>query len=741
MRHRDSSHTKISEEVNRSARIESGRSVAASRSTHPLTEFQRTLGNQSVLKLFRSRAGRAKLSFGETAEVCGEEADRIAENGARYPWPVHLGPLKGKEAERGLSPEEASKRNLSWHTHAAGDLGIQLKKIAVGSRELPTKEDLNFSIATLVGESSPVGPVVEKLGIAMVIKRRAESQWGGKITFKDVILGTGLYGNPSESVLARLAELYLNEEPGDLDEFKNLVDQAHSEQGMRSADRSYLKSRTGFRTFVQRIEQAKMAMEFVLEEAAFPPELGILAKEATWWGGEIDLWDASKCKIWKHGRRVMNHELVYVVHQEFGRTYFLKEASSIRDNKMREEEIERSKKFLCVEMVNKSGCIRETILKNNPECKDYLEGSAKTESPRPESEAPALRWGTDNRCAVRLSSGVHPADNEVPSDIEESIPAWKGGGQPLPPTVRSFFEPRFEHDFSGVKVHTDAKATEWARRLSALAFTVGPNVVFGEGQYAPDTEVGRRILAHELTHVVQQDREIRPRLQRFAAELDANKVYIRPEKGDTDADLDRVLCPGIKDRKIAGRKRIDVTACLPEGVVKALSLGPYNCADFVRQAFGGTPPKEALKVDWFDPVILWKELLKSGYRIRGFGVVKENGKVESAEGISWQQLHPRMGDLVFMNGGIRLMKGAKEPDPAGDKFTVNWDHVGFFIVRSRNGLDFHLAKDGDENPIGVYRTGSELAEGLAPGAYVKGIETLMAYLYKPEPEKKPGVAK
>jgi hypothetical protein len=201
--------------------------------------------------------------------------------------------------------------------------------------------------------------------------------------------------------------------------------------------------------------------------------------------------------------------------------------------------------------------------------------------------------------------------------------------------------------------------------------------------------------------------------------------------------LNKFYAPPIKERKIARRNKIDVTACLPKGTVKAL-LGPYNCADFVRPSFGRTPPKDALKSDWFDPVNLWMELLKSGYQIRSFGVIKKDGTVESAKGLSWQQLRLRMGDLVFMMGGIHLKQGAKEPDQAGDKFTVNRDHVGFFIVRSRNGFDFHLAKDGNENPIGIYQTGAELAEGLAPGAYVKGIETLMAYLYRPEPEKKTG---
>jgi hypothetical protein len=65
-------------------------------------------------------------------------------------------------------------------------------------------------------------------------------------------------------------------------------------------------------------------------------------------------------------------------------------------------------------------------------------------------------------------------------------------------------EPRFGPDFSGVRVHTDAKAAESVRAVNALAYTVGQHVVFGAGQYVPDTDAGKKLMAHELVHVVQQ---------------------------------------------------------------------------------------------------------------------------------------------------------------------------------------------------------------------------------------------
>ena len=90
--------------------------------------------------------------------------------------------------------------------------------------------------------------------------------------------------------------------------------------------------------------------------------------------------------------------------------------------------------------------------------------------------------------------------------LEAQVGALRGGGEPLPAAARSFFEPRFGNDFSGVRLHTGAAAGSVARDAGALAFTVGRDIVFAPGRFAPDTESGRHLLAHELTHVVQQGR-------------------------------------------------------------------------------------------------------------------------------------------------------------------------------------------------------------------------------------------
>jgi len=121
--------------------------------------------------------------------------------------------------------------------------------------------------------------------------------------------------------------------------------------------------------------------------------------------------------------------------------------------------------------------------------------------------------GVDGECAEcrakRLSMQRSATPNAGPSAVPPIVhEVLRSPGQPLDTGTRTFMEPRFGHDFSHVKVHTDVKAAESAREVNALAYTVGRNVVFGAGRYAPQTGEGKGLLAHELTHVVQQSSEM-----------------------------------------------------------------------------------------------------------------------------------------------------------------------------------------------------------------------------------------
>ncbi|MFL5383022.1 MAG: DUF4157 domain-containing protein [Longimicrobiaceae bacterium] len=89
-------------------------------------------------------------------------------------------------------------------------------------------------------------------------------------------------------------------------------------------------------------------------------------------------------------------------------------------------------------------------------------------------------------------------------DTVAAVRGAERGGEPLPKAARDFFESRFRRDFGRVRVHTDGKAADAARSVQARAYTIGRDIVFGAGAYAPTTAEGKRLLAHELTHVIQQ---------------------------------------------------------------------------------------------------------------------------------------------------------------------------------------------------------------------------------------------
>ena len=110
---------------------------------------------------------------------------------------------------------------------------------------------------------------------------------------------------------------------------------------------------------------------------------------------------------------------------------------------------------------------------------------------------------------------------EVTPAISSIIQSLQDGGRPLSGSERSFFEPRFGTDFSNVHIHNDKRAASVARSVNARAFTVGHNVVFGAGENSLNTLAGRKLLAHELMHVVQQSRNKRS-LQRMPDELDTS---------------------------------------------------------------------------------------------------------------------------------------------------------------------------------------------------------------------------
>lgn len=112
-----------------------------------------------------------------------------------------------------------------------------------------------------------------------------------------------------------------------------------------------------------------------------------------------------------------------------------------------------------------------------------------------------------------------PLAASAPPASSVTLPANVGGGAPLPAPVRSFMEPRFGASFANVRIHTGEQAAQLSTRLDAQAFTVGPHVFFGKDQYRPDSQAGRELIAHELTHTVQQGAAVQHGAVRRSADV------------------------------------------------------------------------------------------------------------------------------------------------------------------------------------------------------------------------------
>lgn len=192
---------------------------------------------------------------------------------------------------------------------------------------------------------------------------------------------------------------------------------------------------------------------------------------------------------------------------------------------------------------------------------------------------------------VRRSLDTRAAGDEKRRDAADAGPApavvgraLHSPGRPLPAGERAFMERRFGHDFSAVRIHDDATAADAARAVSANAFTVGRDIAFAEEQYRPGSDAGRRLLAHELAHVVQNE----PRVGASALRPPASALTVSaaddPREREADLFAERAMSPDATGRPVpaahahvqrpsapglVSRAKTDARPCLLKGTEPA----------------------------------------------------------------------------------------------------------------------------------------------------------------------------
>jgi GH24 family phage-related lysozyme (muramidase) len=207
--------------------------------------------------------------------------------------------------------------------------------------------------------------------------------------------------------------------------------------------------------------------------------------------------------------------------------------------------------------------------------------------------APATRGWLQLKCACGGSAGLtgqckecdeeqltlqryatnqsgHSPMRPVPAIVQDAL---RSPGPSLDGDTRAFMESRFGHDFSQVRIHTDARADASAKAVNALAYTVGRDIVFAAGQYAPGTMSGKKLLAHELTHVLQQSTGASPPQIQFGGK-DSDQY-----ESEADAIAAQVVSMNPHARGLAAAPRI--TSDTPARLMRA----PDKCLDKCEEQF------------------------------------------------------------------------------------------------------------------------------------------------------------
>lgn len=192
-----------------------------------------------------------------------------------------------------------------------------------------------------------------------------------------------------------------------------------------------------------------------------------------------------------------------------------------------------------------------------------------------------------SRCASGKQLLQRKAINDTNLDSVPSIvnDVLASPGQPLDASTRGFMEDRFGHDFSGVRVHSDSRAAESAQAVAAKAYTVGQNVVFGQGHYSPTTSEGKRVFAHELAHVVQQSLGGGPSSNEASLEHEADRTSEAIVSGGL-TNVNGRANPSVQRMEEPIAAKEDVTKLVIDGVASALGLNSTS-SRLIRSGISG----------------------------------------------------------------------------------------------------------------------------------------------------------
>jgi hypothetical protein len=283
----------------------------------------------------------------------------------------------------------------------------------------------------------------------------------------------------------------------------------------------------------------------------------------------------------------------------------------------------------------------------------------------------------------KKETGPQTAASEAPASVHETLGS---PGQPLDQESRAFFEPRFGRDLSEIRVHADARAAESAHSVYARAYTVGNHLVFGRDQYAPHTADGRHLLAHELTHTLQQQAGA-PTLRRDPPESPApapvrpdleTRLKVIEEAGPSiGARLNQIIRTGgpmldaKKGAKVIGAAKIEIEGYQGPKEMRAINGADTDALGKGAAVYHATTPTN-----------------RTLTQTQGAPTAK-GGRTASITGPRKESIYPHINDAE-----IKIFEDIISRLPPGAKGTIYFTTVRYHEVNGEPVIDSYPACSG-----------------------------------------------
>jgi hypothetical protein len=346
-------------------------------------------------------------------------------------------------------------------------------------------------------------------------------------------------------------------------------------------------------------------------------------------------------------------------------------------------------------------------------------------------EAPCDCGGTCASCASKHGRGVQmkrsargPAPAEAPPIVQESV---RASGHPLDAATRGFFEPRLGTDLGDVRVHTDSQAATAARAIRAEAFTLGSDVVFASGRYQPHSDGGRRLLGHELVHVIQQregSHVVQQKPDASGEELIQSYVFMGPKTLANDTAFAEqsgtAMAKRVQQRgKLVHDDRIEMNGMLAffEGEAKGIYAGKIRPALYQVTTSEIEMPEDVVRPRSY--VFAGEKRLATDVEYARRRGAELGARIRKAFAVSWDDRLEMEGMKAFFKAEAykayvaELQPALASLEPTAESFVAGfWVQSKFLWVKSPALFD--VAKLGAQ--LATYVTSRP-----APAAFVRDV--------------------